>query len=82
MREELEVARRLEEQRSAGRLARQRLDRLLAEERSAHELEQRRFVLLLKEEIAFASMTEAQKAADRFEEQVVSWLTSGDPEPP
>jgi hypothetical protein len=48
-------------------------------ERSALRIEHQRFVRLLREELAFQSMTEHQKAADRFEEQVVSWLAGDDP---
>jgi hypothetical protein len=47
-------------------------------ERSALLIERRRFIRLLKEELAFQSMTEQQKAVERFEEQVVSWLVGDD----
>jgi hypothetical protein len=33
---------------------------------------------LLKEELAFQSMTEERKAVERFEEQVVAWLSADD----
>lgn len=74
------AAERLEAQRlaravEARRLARERQGRHLAKEHLAHKLERRRFVLLLVEEIAYRSMTEEQKAVERFEERVASWLT-------
>lgn len=38
-------------------------------------IERMRFVLLLKEELAYESMTEEQRAADRLEDQIVSWMS-------
>jgi hypothetical protein len=52
--------------------------RLREEQRAALSVEHRQFLLLLKEELAFQSMTEDERAADRLEEQIVLWLSSGE----
>ena len=44
----------------------------------APRIEHRQFVRLLEEELAFEMMTEEQRAADRLEEEIVSWLTAGE----
>lgn len=56
----------------------QRLAQTLEEERAALQAEQRRFALMLKEELTFETMSEAQQAAVRLEDQVVSWLGFGE----
>jgi hypothetical protein len=63
-----------EEARIAASQEAQRRARLRAAVHSELQSEQQRFVRLLKEELAYQAMTEAQKAVERFEEQVVSWL--------
>jgi hypothetical protein len=74
--EEQGLARSQEEPTAVAAREAQRLAWLREEERSAFLIEQRRFILLLKEELAFESMTDEQKAAERLEEQVVYWLGS------
>jgi hypothetical protein len=64
---------RLQEERRA--LA-SREARLREEERAALSVEHHQFLLLLKEELAFQSMTDEQRTADRLEEQILLWLSS------
>jgi len=74
--EEQRLARLHEERTGAGPLEAPRVAGLRDEERYASLIEQRRFILLLKEELAFESMTDEQKAAERLEEQIVDWLSA------
>ncbi|MDR3638348.1 MAG: hypothetical protein P4L84_31385 [Isosphaeraceae bacterium] len=80
VRDEARAARLRTVQRLAWHVRRQRLSRLWEHERAALALEQRGFVLILKEELAWQAMTPEQAMADRMEEQVIGWLTAGDPE--
>jgi hypothetical protein len=75
--EKLEIARFQESRRITASLKAQRGTRLRQEEHSALRTEQQRFIVLLKEELAFQSMTGEQRANERLEELIVSWL-SGD----
>jgi hypothetical protein len=47
-------------------------------ERAPLLIEEQRLIRLLKEELVFQSITEQQKAVERFAEQVVSWLSADD----
>lgn len=87
IREEQEVARRSEERRVA-RLAEEEdasrhQEALLAaevheQEQFARLAEEQRADRLFKEKLAYESMSEAQQAAWRLEEEIVSWLTSSE----
>jgi hypothetical protein len=70
------LVRREEEGRIAASLGAQRRAGLRAVEYSELRNEQQRVVRLLKEELAYQAMTEAQKVVERFDEQVVSWLSA------
>jgi hypothetical protein len=74
--EAVRVACAEEEQRAAQILEARRLARLRESELAPLVLERRRFVRLLKEELAFQRMTEEQKTAERWEEQIVVWMTA------
>jgi hypothetical protein len=76
---EMERMTRLREEREAARQHEiSRAARLDKEERSARLAEDRRAARLLKEGMAYESMSEEQQAARRLEDEIASWLTSGE----